>query len=110
MTKTTGHIVNLAKSPKKTIDNAELSIQTCDSHANEMSRKEIKSYINKIREDKKEKLTLDKSKYDIHFVINLIKTLIDQIERNKFNSSDIAFTLSYSLKKLLANLEVERDQ
>lgn len=54
--------------------------------------------------------SLPKGKYNIHYTINLLRILLDQIEKIKMNPRDIAFTLSSSIKRLLAMLEVESEQ
>lgn len=53
---------------------------------------------------------LPKGKYDIHFVIQLLMVIHDKIESMKMNPKDIAFTMCDSLKRLIANLEVEKQQ
>jgi hypothetical protein len=57
-----------------------------------------------------EPFALPFGQYDINFVITFCRILIDKIDRLKFNPRDLPFTLTQSLKKLLAMLEVERDQ
>jgi hypothetical protein len=88
MTKKIGHI-------KK---NCDLTIPECNIESKEIGF------------SRKERLHLNKEKYNIDFVINMIKTLIDQIDRHKLNPNDLAFSLTHSLKRLLGNLEVEKDQ
>ncbi len=53
---------------------------------------------------------LNKNKYDIDYVINLLRIIHDKVESMKMNPKDIPFTLCDSLKRLISNLEVERDQ
>ena len=57
-----------------------------------------------------EPFALPFGQYDINFVITFCRILIDKIDRLKFNPRDLPFTLTQSLKKLLAMLEVEKDQ
>ena len=110
MNKKIGHIKNnSALTTKKNIDDAELTVKKGESHINELSRKEIRAFLKKLRKEKEETY-LDKSKYNIDFVISMIKTLIDHVERNKMNPQDLAFSLNHSLKRLLANLQVDKDQ
>lgn len=53
---------------------------------------------------------LPKGKYDIHYVIKLLRIIHDKIESMKMSPRDIPFTMCDSMKRLIANLEVERDQ
>lgn len=57
-----------------------------------------------------EPFALPFGQYDINFVITFCHILIDKINRFKCNPRDLPFTLTQSLKKLLAMLEVEKDQ
>lgn len=52
--------------------------------------------------------TLPKGNYSIDYVINLIKIILEKAGR--FPSQEFHFTLTNSLQRLLANLEVEKDQ
>ena len=54
--------------------------------------------------------SLPKGKYDIHYVIELLRIIHDKIESMKMSPKDIPFTMCDSMKRLIANLEVERDQ
>jgi len=54
--------------------------------------------------------SLPKGKYDINYVINLLRIIHDKIESMKFNARDIPFTMCDSMRRLIANLETERDQ
>ena len=54
--------------------------------------------------------SLPKGKYDIHYVIKLLRIIHDKIESMKMSPRDIPFTMCDSMKRLIANLEVERDQ
>lgn len=51
---------------------------------------------------------LKKSKYDIDFIIRVLKDQLIVIDREKFRPSSIALTLSHSIKSLLSFLEVEK--
>lgn len=53
---------------------------------------------------------LQKGKYDINYVINLLKIILQKCEQMKMNPKDLQFTLRTSTEKLLAMIEVERDQ
>jgi hypothetical protein len=53
---------------------------------------------------------LEKGKYDIDYVINLLKIIMQKCEQMKMNPKDLQFTLWTSTQKLLSMLEVERDQ
>lgn len=48
------------------------------------------------------------STYDIDFSINLLRQIEAVVEKHKFNPKDLSFTLSHSLKKMIAMLEVEK--
>lgn len=48
--------------------------------------------------------------YDINYVISFCRILIDKIDRYKINPRDLPLTLTHSLKRFLAYLEVEKDQ
>ena len=50
---------------------------------------------------------LSKGKYDIDYVINLCKIIDSQCQSTPM--SNLGFTLSNSLRRLIAMLEVERD-
>ena len=54
--------------------------------------------------------SLAKGKYDINYIINLLKIIMTKCEEMKHNPRDLQFTLWTSTQKLLAMLEVERDQ
>ncbi len=60
--------------------------------------------------DQKELRTALPRVYDIHYVIQFCRILIDKIDKYKTCPKDLPFTLTHSLKKLLAFLEVEKDQ
>lgn len=49
-----------------------------------------------------------KDNYNIDYVINILKTLLVQIEKNKLNPNMLSFTLTDSIGRLLAYLEVEK--
>ena len=51
---------------------------------------------------------LNKGKYDINYVICLLRTILDQCNAMRRNPRDFQFTLQQSLLRLLAMLEVER--
>lgn len=53
---------------------------------------------------------LIKGKYDINYVITLLRIIMDQCYAMRLNPRDLQFTLWTSTQKLLAMLEVERDQ
>lgn len=53
---------------------------------------------------------LEIGKYDIHFAINILKTILIECQAFKMNSEPLYRTLDHSIKRLLAMLEVERDQ
>jgi hypothetical protein len=48
--------------------------------------------------------------YDINYIINFCHILIGEIDKHKMHPKDLAFTLTHSLRKMLAHLEVEKDQ
>jgi hypothetical protein len=52
--------------------------------------------------------TLTKGKYDINYAINLLKIILNKCQG--FPERDFKFSMQHSLKRLLAYLEVERDQ
>lgn len=52
--------------------------------------------------------SLPRGKYDIHYVILLLKIIIGKCE--SFHTKDFKLSMTHSLKKMLAYLEVERDQ
>jgi hypothetical protein len=54
--------------------------------------------------------SLPKGQYDINYVIRLLRIIVDQVEKQKMNPSNIAFSLTESCKRLIAHLETERDQ
>lgn len=54
--------------------------------------------------------SLPKGKYDINYVINLLRIILDQCHKMKGSPRDLQFTLWISVQKLLSMLEVERDQ
>lgn len=64
------------------------------------------------QEEKNEVLgyVLDKGKYDINYVIKILQIILEQCEIMRFSPRDLQFTLSQSLKRLLAMLIVERNQ
>lgn len=51
---------------------------------------------------------LPKGKYDIHYVITLLRMIDSKCQSRPM--SDLGFTLSNSLRRLISHLEVERDQ
>ncbi len=52
--------------------------------------------------------TLQKSKYDIDFIIRVLKDQLIVIERERLRPSSLALTMSHSIKSLLSFLEVEK--
>lgn len=54
-------------------------------------------------------LSIANGKYDINFVINLLKQIESKCNKGKFNPSDLRFTLQESCKTLRVKLEMERD-
>lgn len=54
--------------------------------------------------------TVRKGKYDIHYVINLLRSIEDQCHKYRLNPSTLQFSLQNSLQRMIAMLEVERDQ
>lgn len=53
---------------------------------------------------------LQKNKFDISYVISLLKTILRISDKLKMNPIQFQFTLVDSVKKLLANLEIEKNQ
>lgn len=51
---------------------------------------------------------LQKSKYDIDFVIRVLKDQLIVIEKERYRPSSLALTMSHSIKSLLSFLEVEK--
>ncbi len=56
------------------------------------------------------KYSLPKGKYDINFVINMLRIIVEQCDKMKMTPRDIHFSLTQSIKRLIAMLEVERMQ
>ncbi len=54
--------------------------------------------------------TLAYGNYDIDYLITFCRMLLTTIDRFKDRPKDLPFTLTHSLKKMLAFLEVEKDQ
>lgn len=54
--------------------------------------------------------SLEKGKYDINYVINILKIIVEKCEQLKMRPQDLAFTLTESCKRLIAMLEVEKMQ
>ena len=53
---------------------------------------------------------LQKGVYDINFCIHMLRQIQDHTDKYKFSSgADLALSLSYTLKKMIAHLEIERD-
>lgn len=48
------------------------------------------------------------NKYDVDYVIHILKTIIFHCEKNKFNPQDALFSINEQCKKLLSHLEVEK--
>lgn len=59
---------------------------------------------------KQNEFSIAKDKYDVNYVINLCKQIIQKCENQKFNSSDLRFSLQQSLKTLVAEIEVQKYQ
>lgn len=57
---------------------------------------------------RRQREVLKKSKYDIDFIIRVLKDQLIVIDREKLRPSSIALTMSHSIKSLLAFLEVEK--
>ena len=51
--------------------------------------------------------SLPKGKYNRDYVLNLINTMLYQINQMKFRPSSIALSLTYSLEKLKTHIEME---
>lgn len=65
--------------------------------------------VTSIKEQKDEIFSLPKGKYDINYVINLLKIIESKCENGKLTPSDLRFSLQQSCKLLRGNLEIERD-
>ncbi len=52
---------------------------------------------------------LKHGQFDIHYVIKLLRIINDQCIKHQLNPGELRFTLIHSLKKMIAMLEVERD-
>jgi len=51
-----------------------------------------------------------KDKYDINYCINMLRQIQDHTAKYKFSTgADLALSLSHTLKKMIAHLEIERD-
>jgi hypothetical protein len=55
------------------------------------------------------RIHLPKGKYDIHYVIQLVKILEDKVNAHLHSAQDLQLTLKTSLKSLRGMLETERD-
>jgi adenosyl cobinamide kinase/adenosyl cobinamide phosphate guanylyltransferase len=76
----------------------------------EITRKEIRQWIKEHRKQKEEKIHLEKNKYDITYCINMLRQIQDYISLHKFGTNaDLVLSLSYTLKRMIAHLEIERD-
>lgn len=53
--------------------------------------------------------SLPKGKYDINFVIQLLHIILDQADKNLLSPRDFHFSMKESCKRMLAMLEVEKD-
>lgn len=53
--------------------------------------------------------TLPKGRYDINYSIQLLSIILEKCEQEKMSPRDLQFSLCHSIKKLLAMLEVERN-
>lgn len=60
-------------------------------------------------EEKFRKLYIDKCNYNINYTINCLKQILAIVEQYKFSPRDLPITLKHSIEKMLAYLEVERD-
>ncbi len=56
------------------------------------------------------KRTIPMGKYDINYVIMLLRVILDKCNDMRHNPHDFQFTLQQSLLSLIGMLEVERDQ
>lgn len=56
-----------------------------------------------------EDISIANGKYDIHYVINLLKQIENKCNSGKFNAKDLRFSLQESCKILRVKLEMERD-
>lgn len=75
------------------------------------NEKNISTHVSNLQESSQFfRHKLNKGKYDINYVIMLLKIIQDQNEKMKLNPKDFQFTLAQSLQKLICMLEVERDQ
>ena len=52
---------------------------------------------------------LEHGKYDINYVITLLKIILNKCNAHLMSAKDLQFTLVQSLTKLIAMLETERD-
>jgi hypothetical protein len=73
------------------------------AHVSFVPVKKIDSHFNP-------RIFLDDEKIDIGYVIRLITVLMQEIEKHKWDARNLALTLNHSLIRLLAYLEVKRDQ
>lgn len=56
------------------------------------------------------KRTIPQGKYDINYVITLLRIILDKCNEMRMQPRDFQFTLQQSLLSLIGMLEVERDQ
>lgn len=56
------------------------------------------------------KRTIHMGKYDINYVIGVLRIILDKCNEMRHKPQDFQFTLQQSLLSLIGMLEVERDQ
>lgn len=54
--------------------------------------------------------TLKKGQYDINYTITVLRIILDKCQSMRMNPQELQFTLTQSIQRLLAMLEVERIQ
>lgn len=59
--------------------------------------------------DRQFRESLEKGKYDINYVITLLRIIEGKCEAGKLSPSDLRFSLQQSCKEMIAHLETERD-
>jgi hypothetical protein len=72
-------------------------------------KKEIQE-PNPLLESPKFEENIKYGKYDIHFVISMLRKIVSECDKLKMQPHNIHFSLTNSLKRLIAMLEVERMQ
>lgn len=93
--------------PRKKKDNPEM-LPAINHKKREQNFEESTTFMSVMQLGiKNPKFILEKGQYNRAYIINLLRTLLDQIHSMRFSPKDLQLTLQHSIQKLLVDIEME---